>query len=538
MTQGSTAQVVGVARDGAISFFGSALSAGLGFLLVIVLAHNFGAHGSGVALQAMGIFSIAWAITRVGADTTAMWLLPRLRHEDPSLVAGGVVAVIVPALVVPAAVACAWWFTVWVTDAPIFSPEVDHALTASAMALPFAGLTITALAATRAFGSVVPFTLIQSVGLPAVRILGVIVVAALGGTAVAGTAVWAWLFAPAALCACAMLLRLERRALLPGGRRLALPDRPLMLRSARYGLPRTISAAAEMASIWLGIVLVGALLGDSAAGGYGAAARFVGAGVIVATAIRIAVAPRFSDFLARGRPDDVAELYLVTSRWVLLLGAPIYIILAVNAGTVLGHLGDGFDSSEHAMVILCIGSIVLLAAGNVQSLLLMSGGSGLAALNKALAVTVLIGGTLLLVPRFGAAGAAIAWVASTLLDTTLAVMQVHRTVGISVAPAQIGAILLAVITACAVPAVLAVSLLGAGIPALLAGAGLAGIMLVVVCWMGRGPLRLTEFLESVPLRRRVQPGQRPPALERQPLTTPDRRCRNADSQPGGRTDGA
>jgi len=482
------------ARSSVLTLFGATASAGLGFLLVVVMARLLGVADTGVALQAIAVFSIAMAVTRLGSDTTAMWLLPRLRNEDVERVPAGLAVVLTPPLVVAAAVAVAWSGAVYMREQPVFGAEVDRALSVMAPLLPAATVMVTALAATRAFGGVVPFNMIHNIAVPAGRMVAIPMVVALGGAVSMAAGAWAVVFLPAVLAALYMLFRMARVAMPAGSPVLAVPSHDLARRAAVFGLPRTVSAAAEQANLWLAVVLVGIVAGAEAAGSYGVAARFVGAGVIVATAVRIAVAPRFSGLLGQGRTHEVQILYSVTARWVLLFGAPIYVVLAVNASTVLGWLGEGFAQAGPAMVILCLGSVALLAAGNVQSLLLMSGGSGRAAVNKLFAVAVLTAGTLLLVPRLGITGAAIAWSLATLLDTSLAAMQVRRRTGIALKFWEILALLAVVVAVVGGPSLLAVWLLGQGPLALVTGAIAAGLGLLIVLVLGRRPLHVGELV--------------------------------------------
>lgn len=492
MTPQPSVELGAAARGGAISLVGSVASAGLGFLLIVVLARLLGVSGSGVVLQAIAVFSITMAVTRLGADTTAMWLLPRLLHEDVRRIPAGLLAVLLPPLVVSLVVALAWLVLAGLAG-PILGAEVDRAVTAMAWFLPAGALMTVVLAATRAFGGVVPFTVVQNIAVPAGRVVAVPVAVGLGGAAVLASGVWAAVYVPALVAAVVVLGRMVGRALPNGPSLLARPDAALFRRALGFGLPRTVSATAEQANLWLAVILVGVVADAAAAGAYGSAARFVSAGMIVATAVRIAVAPRFSTLLAQQRPDEVQSLYSVSARWVLLFGSPIYVVLAVNAPTVLSWLGEGFDEAAPAMIILCLGSIVLLAAGNVQSLLLMSGGAGWAALNKSIAVAVLVVGTLVLVPELGIEGAAIAWTAATVLDTVLAAVQVRRTTGIAVGPLQILALLGVVGAAVAAPSLVAVWLWGAGVVALLVGTGAAGVGVLLVCWIGRAPLHVAAL---------------------------------------------
>jgi O-antigen/teichoic acid export membrane protein len=270
-------------------------------------------------------------------------------------------------------------------------------------------------------------------------------------------------------------------------------DRAVSREIFRYSLPRSVMAGMEQAILWLDVVLVGSMLGSTQSGIYGSAARFVSAGMIVLTALRIVVAPRFSAMLAAREIDALSHLYLVTTRWIVLFGTPVYLTLAIFAPTVLAWFGGGFGSGAHSMTVLCVGSIATLVAGNVQSLLLMSGRSGWGAFNKMVVVVVNVTGNLLAIPHWGIQGAAVVWALSMALDTALAAYQVRRGLGVSPALGAIAGTVLAVGGCVAAPALAVVAVAGQGSVQLVVAALLAGLVLGSYCVLDRRRLRLDEL---------------------------------------------
>lgn len=490
---GAPSELGRAARGGAITFLGAAVSALAGFVFNLLLARLVGPHGAGVVLQAVAAFTIALAVARFGLDTTAVWLLPRLVRSDPEQVRPAIGATCGLAFGIPAG-AVALWMLLWLTVLRSTGSEVLNAVTIALLFLPAASLMTVALAASRAFGGVLAFNSVGNVLVPALRPLALVAVCALGGGALAITGAWAASWAIGAVLAVVILMRLVRRVVGAGSERGSRrPDRALVRQIVAFSGPRTVMAAMEQTVIWLDVLLVGVLLGASAAGVYGAAARFVAAGVIAMTALRIVVAPRFSALLAEGQYDAVGELYTATARWVLLLGGPIYLLLAVFSPTVLGWLGPGFADGVGPMVILSLGSIVVLAAGNVQSLLLMSGRSSWGAFNKSVVVCFNVTGNLILIPRVGMTGSALTWAASMALDTALASWQVRRAVGVSPALGSIAATAIAVVACVAGPALVVVLIAGQGAAQLMVAALAAALVLAAYCLLDRRRLRLDEL---------------------------------------------
>ncbi|WP_187366716.1 oligosaccharide flippase family protein [Nocardioides dongxiaopingii] len=498
-----TGELGRAARGGLVTLVGAVASSGLGFVFSVLLARELGAVGAGVVFQTIAVFTIALSLVKLGLDTAAVWLLPRLVQSEPTALRAAVLAMLVPALVAAVVTTASWFAVRPLLLGGAVSEAVVDSVSLAAWFLPAASLMTVALAATRGLGGVLPFTLIGNVAVPLLRPALLVALAAGGGAVLGGVTSWV---APWLGGAAAALVVLHRQLDRHGASGWVL-RRELRGRIARFALPRTLASGLEQTVVWLDVILVGVILGSAEAGVYGAASRFVSAGVIIATALRIVVAPRFSALLAREELGAVEELYRVTARWILLLGAPVYVVLAVFAPTVLSWLGPGFDDGVPATVVLCCGSIVVLAAGNVQALLLMSGRSGWSAFNKLLVVAFNVTGNVVLLPRYGITAAAATWAASMALDTVLAALQVRRAAGVSVAAGAILRTLVAVVATVAAPALAVVAVAGQGLVQLVVAGVLAVVLLGAYCRLDRRRLRLQELV-GLSRGRSTSPGPR------------------------------
>lgn len=483
-----------------MTLVGSMFSTAMGFALVLVLATRLGAEGSGVVLQTVASFMIGLALARLGMDTTAVWVVPRLKVEDPGRVREACLFLVASAALAGGLVALAWWATyAGLGDSVLGRWPAAETITAVVWAMPVASTMLVALAATRGFGGVLPFNLVGNIAVPLLRPVSVLVVTLLGGGVLAAAIAWSgpWVLgaAPALGVLAAQVRRFERRQQTRGRWR---PRREVRRRVLGFALPRTLSSALEQSIIWFDVVLVGVIAGSAAAGVYGAASRFVGAGVVVLTALRIVVAPRFSALLAQRRNDEVQRLYTVTAGWILLLGSPVYVVLGFFGPTVLGLLGPDFAEGAVPLAILCGGALLLLAGGNIQSLLLMSGRSGWGAFNKATVFGVNVVGNVLLVPDYGIVGAASVWAFCMGLDTTLAMVQVYRFTGIRPALGRITAVLMAVVACAGLPSWLASWLWGNTLVGLAIAVVLTGVLLAAYAWLDRRRLHLGELRALLP----------------------------------------
>ena len=461
------------ARGGVLSLGGAVASSALGFVFTVVCARQLGVTGSGVVVQSIAAFTIALGVARFGMDTGAVWLLPRLADGAVSRIRGALLVSIGSAVLV--GVVCA---AVLALLAPVISSsdEVQDCVRAVAWFLPVAAGFTVAMSATRALGGVAGFVLISNVLVPLARPLLVLAVVSVGAGYQAVCLSWAVPFLGGLVLGLIIIAvqvrRHERLAAAPGALR---PDRETTRTLLSFSLPRVFATSMEQGLTWIDVILVGAIAGSSAAGIYGTASRFMAAGLVIDSALRVVVAPLFSRLLKAGRTSDLQGLYSETTVWLVLLSTPIYLLLGIYAPTILNWLGAGFASGATAMRILCAGAALTLATGNIHSLLLMSGRSGWAAFNKAVILTFNVVGNLVLIPWIGIEGAAIAWAVSMLADALMAAIEVHTLVGVRLEPRPVGSALL-------VPAV------SVGIPALAVhwwlGDSMTSLLLATVLGLG------------------------------------------------------
>ena len=145
------------------------------------------------------------------------------------------------------------------------------------------------------------------------------------------------------------------------------------------------------------------------------------------------------------------------------------------------------------MVILCLGSVVVLAAGNVQSLLLMSGRSSWAAINKVVVLSFNVVGNLVVIPVFGITGAAAIWAASMVLDTILAAWQAHRATEVALPLRSVLRTGLLVTLSVVVPAGSVALVFGQGTGQMMLAVVLCALSVTALCYLDRERLHLHEL---------------------------------------------
>ncbi|MCU1638928.1 MAG: hypothetical protein JWL94_1575 [Microbacteriaceae bacterium] len=486
-----------LARGIGLSFAGAATSALMGFALTFVLTRSLGDSGAGIALQAIAVFMIALSVAKLGMDSVAIWIFPRLILRDVGTIRSTVILMGLATLVggTVSGLAVVFGSSLFASSGDEDADAVAAAVSAVGWFIPAAALALVALAITRGFGGIRAFVTIGSVAMPSIRVLVAIIAAAAGGSAIALSVAWASVF-PAAFVAASIVVVVQIRRLEARSGRAAPPrrDRAVPRTIGRYAVPRTISAALEQSMLWSDVIIVGLIAGSASAGVYGGAVRLVAAGLIVDTAIRAVVSTRFSALLFEHKTEQVQALYRTAATWLVLFSSPIYVVLAIFAPVVLGWFGPDFERGSWALVILCAGATVTFMAGNVHSMLLMSGRSGLAAMNKAIALTANVTGNLVLIPAWGIQGAAVSWSVSMLIDAALAAIEVRRGVGIRTDFRMVAYALIVPVVAFGIPAMAFKVILGANEFALLLALVVGGAFFIAWCFLDRDRLHLHELI--------------------------------------------
>jgi O-antigen/teichoic acid export membrane protein len=140
--------------------------------------------------------------------------------------------------------------------------------------------------------------------------------------------------------------------------------------------------------------------------------------------------PYVADLHNRGERDRLDFLYKSLTRWALAATIPIALLLMIAPGSVLRLFGAGFADGENALRIMILGQLVNVATGSVGFILIMVGRTGwdLAVYAGSLAIDV--GVALILTPRLGMEGAAIANAVTFAISNAIRLLLVVRFVRI------------------------------------------------------------------------------------------------------------
>ncbi len=510
-----------MARSGGLNLVGALVGALNGFALTAAVTNWMPRSEAGMVFAASSLFMIGVAITQLGAESGVVRFLPmvlvkRGGRETRRVLRAALLPVAVFSVLAAAAVAVA------------AEPIARHLLGASdlvtatvqvrilACFLPVAALLNTCLAATRGLQTMFPTVIVESIGRTLTQLLAVALVAFLSVGPVGVIATWAGPYLPALVTCVVWLTVLVRRVErdLPGATdgdgALPVPGRhrarhrrqdPVGRAFWRYTAPRAMATIAQTVFKRADIVLVAALRSPAEAALYAAASRFVTVGLIGVQAIQQSLAPQLSAMFSRGQREEAQHVYQLATAWSIAIAWPIYLACAALAPLLLGLFGEGFAEAAPTVVVLNLAMLFAVAAGPVDTVLLMSGRSVLSLINTASAAIVDIGLCFLLVPHYGYAGAGWAWAAAMIVRNALPLMQVRRFLGMS----PLGPVTIRVSGyAFGCFAVVPLGLAFADLPtwSILAALVGCGLIFIVLLWFSRESLHLSDLVGAFRKRRK------------------------------------
>jgi O-antigen/teichoic acid export membrane protein len=179
---------------------------------------------------------------------------------------------------------------------------------------------------------------------------------------------------------------------------------------AKLAAPYALAGMAGLVAVNLDILVLGLTHSNSAVGSYEPAMRTIGRVIaLVPLLLVVAFIPAATTLFTRGHHRAYADLYLAASKLSFIVTLPLILLLAIFPATILGAVfGAGFQVQPKIVWILLAGSAVELAFGLNRSALIASGDRRrlLHASYWSLATGILLAGVL--IPLFGAFGAALA----------------------------------------------------------------------------------------------------------------------------------
>lgn len=390
-----------VVQGASITFVIKGTSGVLSFLVNVEVARLLGASGAGLYFLALSLVTISATLSRLGFDQVVLRFVAAGAAVDAWDEVRGVydksMKWAIAASVVTAGLAVL--FGPWITTHLFSQPTLARPLQLMALAIPFQ--VVLQLHSQALMGlKRIFFAQVTAIGL---RVATLVALPLLAGDFGVTGAVQAYVLASALAAATGVVL--WRRAAGPVKHAAGAFSTRVLVETA---IPLFAIAGLRLVMEWTSTLVLGAAGTAAEVGIFNAAQRTAIIVTLVLTAVNSIAAPKFSELFTLGDREDLGRTARNSTRLMIALAAPPVLILIFFPGVVMGLFGPEFVAGTNVLRVLAVGQFISVAAGSVGFLLIMTGEQRAYRNATTLATIANVGLNVLLVPRWGAMGAAVA----------------------------------------------------------------------------------------------------------------------------------
>jgi O-antigen/teichoic acid export membrane protein len=179
------------------------------------------------------------------------------------------------------------------------------------------------------------------------------------------------------------------------------------------------------------IIMIGAYLGTTETGIYSAASQVSGMVVLGLTSVNSMLGPMISEFYYTDKTEQLRRVVALAARAVFILMVAATIVMSLGGKIMLSLYGTEFVAAFVPLLILLGGQVVNAMVGPVGLIMTMTGHQNQAGLIFGFGAVVNVALNMLLIPRFGFVGAAVASATSMVLWNVMMFGYVWSVVGIN-----------------------------------------------------------------------------------------------------------
>ncbi len=407
-----------IAKNASIIFIGVLLAKPINFLLKIIMTRFLGPEKFGIYTLSFAIFSIITMITLIGLPVA----IPRLvayyagkkqLHKVKTLIRNSIFIVL-----------CLSIFL-----------SILVFLLADQIALLFGNTLLTPLIQLFAFA--IPFYTIYTItqkaieGLKKVRystiaelVLNIIRAVAISAALFLGYKLFGVVIAYIITTILALLLSfyfLNTKVL---NIIQTTPTKNLYKNILKFTLPLSVMNFSNSVLSWVDTLIIGYFLIEAQIGIYNVAITLAGLVVIFLSATQAALTPLLTEEYAKNKTKQLKETYKLMSFWLFLIISPLILLMYALPNELLSLFGQPFTAGITSFLILIFGFLLTATFGQAGPILLSIGKPKVLMFNALTTIIVDVILNILLIPKYGIAGAALATTLAFLFINTLRIIEV------------------------------------------------------------------------------------------------------------------
>lgn len=418
-----------ISRHSAVFFAGTMFTAAAGYLFKVYLARVLGAEVLGIYALGMTIIGLVGIFNALGLPQSAVRFVPLYTATGnasqlrafmiwsvglllaANVVLGGLVVLAGP----------------WVAEHFYHTPALKAYLTLFALIMLFGAMTTFFGQVLQGYKDVSRRTLITNfIGTPLMMVLTIVLVAI-------GTGLWGYMVAQVLSAAVVLvLLALLVWKLTPATARHILgPLPPLETQVLSFGAAVFGIALMEFLLGQIDKILIGFYINAREVGIYAVAAAIVAFVPVALQSVNQIFSPTIADLHTRGEQELLGRLFQTLTKWILAFTLPLATAVIVFARPLMLIFGRDFEAGWIVLVIGTLGQLINCGTGSVGYMLLMSGNQNRLIKVQAVMTAVMVALNIVLIPRWGILGAAIAAAVTTIGTNVWNLSEVRKSLALS-----------------------------------------------------------------------------------------------------------
>ena len=415
-----------IVRNAGIDTFGTGINIIITFVASVIITRTIGAELFGKYSLSNSIFQVLGVFAVFGLNTGIVKMTSKYSaRQDPQSVKGTLLSGIALAALISSVIAA-----IVVIISPLLAIKVftkaegiGLVLRIHIIGLPLYALMLVTNGYSQGLKTLKYTVIVELISRPAIRLVAIMLLFAAGLRlfgVVIGTVV-----AFGAAAAMAMYF--------------AVKVSPFNFKATRarhvyseifvYSVPLVLTRFMTVIMARSNTILVGYFKDPTDTGFFGAVVQlspFISLGLISFTKI---FSPVIADLWERGQLDELRNTYKTVTKWVYSIGIIVFIILMVFAPGLLRVFGPDFASAATTLRLMAVGQVATTMVGPLGFFLAMTGRQKLNLVNAITLASVNLSLNVIMIPRWGIAGAGLATMTSLVAINIVRLIQVKRIYG-------------------------------------------------------------------------------------------------------------
>jgi len=394
-----------VAKGTGTTLIGSSIGGGLNFLSQVIIARFLGVEIFGLYALGLAAVRISQVIARLGLDTGGMRFISMYKSENPSKLKGVLFSSTGISLLSSTLIGLMLYLLSGEISQKIFRrPEIEEILHLFAFSIPFITVTTVISSLLRGFHTAKYTVYMSDLIQPATNTILIM------GFHYAGFGLSGVIYALILSHMIAFIIGISYlNRLFPEFKNRSVKPVYEIKKLISYSIPLLSVGFMNYFFSWTDILMLGFLSTTKDVGIYRAASQVPFIMTMFLSATNSLYAPLVADLYYKGEVQRLSNIYKSTTRWTTYAVFPILVFILLSPREIMMIFGKGYVETGYiVLIVLSFGQLINCMTGGAGFTLIMTGRQNIQLLILVASVLINIALNIILIPRYGSLGAALA----------------------------------------------------------------------------------------------------------------------------------